>query len=418
MHNLIRHIVKALTTLCLLLINIPIYPISYSFRSISETDGLSDLMVSSFYKDSLGYIWIGTASSVERFDGVHLKHYPILGNNEKLKWVNVITETTGNRIGGIVLGVLIIIIMPIVAVVSLFNGGIEIDTDRLQTMVVENLSAEEQAKLQAVEDTMYAIEDAMLAAGFPARVKEAQVLYVLALSDFADDNGFVEKLVGCFTAEQTDAQLISAVNSAFGTSLAPEDFTQVMQAIRAVYIDTSHYTDPSTKNNLDLVQWAIAAEKAGWGYVWGTFGEVLTESYYEAKAAQYPDEVGGYEDFIRQNWLGGRTADCVGFIKGYGWLNSDTHEIEYGTNGMPDIGADAMYDNATEKGTIDTIPEIPGLAVWHEGHIGIYIGNGQVIHASGTKVGVVQTPIGSSGWTHWLKIPYITYIEETEEETP
>ena len=172
-------------------------------------------------------------------------------------------------IGGIVLGVLIIIIMPIVAVVSLFNGGIEIDTDRLQTMVVENLSAEEQAKLQAVEDTMYAIEDAMLAAGFPARVKEAQVLYVLALSDFADDNGFVEKLVGCFTAEQTDAQLISAVNSAFGTSLAPEDFTQVMQAIRAVYIDTSHYTDPSTKNNLDLVQWAIAAEKAGWGYVWG-----------------------------------------------------------------------------------------------------------------------------------------------------
>ena len=54
MHNLIRHIVKALTTLCLLLINIPIYPISYSFRSISETDGLSDLMVSSFYKDSLG----------------------------------------------------------------------------------------------------------------------------------------------------------------------------------------------------------------------------------------------------------------------------------------------------------------------------------------------------------------------------
>lgn len=126
-------------------------------------------------------------------------------------------------IGGIVLGVLIIIIMPIVAVVSLFNGGIEIDTDRLQTMVVENLSAEEQAKLQAVEDTMYAIEDAMLAAGFPARVKEAQVLYVLALSDFADDNGFVEKLVGCFTAEQTDAQLISAVNSAFGTSLAPED---------------------------------------------------------------------------------------------------------------------------------------------------------------------------------------------------
>lgn len=50
-------------------------------------------------------------------------------------------------VGGIVLGIIIIIIMPIVAVVSIFNGDINIDTDRLQTMVVENLSAEEQAKL-------------------------------------------------------------------------------------------------------------------------------------------------------------------------------------------------------------------------------------------------------------------------------
>lgn len=39
-------------------------------------------------------------------------------------------------IGGIVLGIIIIIIMPIVAVVSIFNGDINIDTDRLQTMVV------------------------------------------------------------------------------------------------------------------------------------------------------------------------------------------------------------------------------------------------------------------------------------------
>ena len=82
-------------------------------------------------------------------------------------------------IGGIVLGIIIIIVMPIVAVVSIFNGDINIDTDRLQQMVVQNLSAEEQAKLQFVEDTMYAIEDKMIAAGFEGKVKEAQVLYVL-----------------------------------------------------------------------------------------------------------------------------------------------------------------------------------------------------------------------------------------------
>ena len=264
---------------------------------------------------------------------------------------------------------------------------------------------------------MRAIESAMTEAGFASRTREAQAIYALLLSDYADDSGMIEKLVACFSAEQTDEQLLANVNAAFGTEIPSEDFVKIMQTVRAVYIDTSHYVDPSTKNNLDLVQWAIAAEKAGWGYVWGACGQVLTESALASKVSQYPNEVGGQEEFIRTHWLGRRCADCVGFIKGYGWLNAETQEIEYGTNGMPDIGADAMYANATEKGMIDTIPEIPGLAVWHEGHIGIYVGNGQVIHASGTKIGVIQTPIGASGWTHWLKIPYINYLE-TEEGTP
>ena len=188
-----------------------------------------------------------------------------------------------------------------------------------------------------------------------------------------------------------------------------------MGNIRAASIDISDFTDPAIKNNLDIVKWAIHAQEKGWGYVYGTYGSVLDETLLTSKIAQYPDEVGGYEDFIRQNWLGGRTADCVGLIKGYGWYNTETAQIEIGANGMPDIGADTMYKNAAEKGTIDTIPEIPGLAVWHEGHIGIYIGNGEVIQAANTNAGVIRTPIGQSGWTHWLKVPYIKYIEESEK---
>ena len=128
------------------------------------------------------------------------------------------------------------------------------------------MSAEEQARLQRVEDLMLEIEDKMLDAGFDQqRVKEAQVLYVLALSDYAEEAGFVDKLVGCFADGQSDAQLISAVNAAFGTNLSAEDFTKVMSAIRAVYISTAGYIDPSTKNNLDLVEWAKNAHPHGWG---------------------------------------------------------------------------------------------------------------------------------------------------------
>lgn len=332
--------------------------------------------------------------------------------------VAVLTDKKLRRtVLGIVLGVIIIIIMPVAAVISLFNGDIEIDTDRLQTLVVENLSAEEKAKLQAVEDTMYAIENEMKAAGFTAeKAKEAQVLYVLALSDYAEQTDFVSKLLGCFAEEQTDKQLIIAVNTAFGTTLNAEDFTKVMTAIRAKVINTSGFTEPDTKNAHDLVEWAKQAQSHGWGYVWGSYGEVLTQKTLNSKAKQYPDEVGGKADFIKAHWLGRRTADCIGLIKGYGWLNAQTGAIEYGTNGMPDIGADTMFENAAEKGTIDTLPEIPGLALWHSGHIGIYIGDGKVIHAANTHAGVIISDVSGSGFTHWLKIPYITYTENTESQ--
>lgn len=322
------------------------------------------------------------------------------------------------RIGGVILGAMIIVFMPLAALLGIFNGDIEIDQQRLQQMIIENLSPEEKAKLQFVEDTMYAIENGIREAGFLAKkVREAQVLYVLALYEHAYEPGFVSKLVGCFAPEQTDEELIAAVNAAFGTDIVTEDFSKVIGNIRAVYIDTSAYGDPGTKNNLDLVEWAKGAKTAGWGYVWGTHCTVLTEDVLAYLLKLYPDNVGNYESVIRSKWMGRRTADCTGLIKGYSWLDPETGEVGYGTNGMPDINSEQMYQNAIEKGPISTIPEIPGLAVWHKGHIGVYIGNGQVIEAMNTRNGVVKTSLAGGKWTHWLKIPYIQYIE-TEEEEP
>lgn len=178
---------------------------------------------------------------------------------------------------------------------------------------------------------------------------------------------------------------------------------------KSVELDVNTFSDPTTKNAHDLVAYAINAWESGWGYVWGTYGQVLTDDAFASKLQQYPEGVGNYADFIRANWLGGRTTDCVGLIKGYGWLDAQTLEIRYGTNGMPDVGANQMYYGAAVSGTIDTIPETPGLAVWHDGHIGMYIGNGEVIEAMGTKYGVVKTQLADRAWTHWLQVPYISY---------
>ena len=134
---------------------------------------------------------------------------------------------------GIIIGIIVIIVMPIAAVLSIFSGDMNIDTDRLQQMITESLTSEEEDNLKFIEDTMLTLDEKMTAAGFPNRVKEAQVLYVLALSDYSREDGFTDKLVDCFAANQTDEQLILAVNETFGTDINSEDFTKVINDIRA-----------------------------------------------------------------------------------------------------------------------------------------------------------------------------------------
>ena len=183
-------------------------------------------------------------------------------------------------------------------------------------------------------------------------------------------------------------------------------------------IDISGFVSPGTKNNKDLAAYAIQAWENNWGYVWGTYGNVLTESLLSYKIQQYPDWVGQNAGFIRSHWLNRRCTDCVGLIKGYGWLDASTGAIRYGTNGMPDYGANTMYRAAVNAGVsgqdygpISTMPDIVGLAVHMDGHIGVYIGNGYVIEAANTSTGVIKTQLVGRGWREWCKIPYINYLE-------
>ena len=164
--------------------------------------------------------------------------------------------------------------------------------------------------------------------------------------------------------------------------------------------------------NKGLVEHAKKALDEKWGYVWGTFGQVLNGLLLNQKLDQYPDGVGKYEDFIKKNWLGKRTTDCVGLIKSYIWWKENNPSYYSKT----DVSANGMYNIAKEKGPISTMPYILGICLWKEGHIGVHVGNGQVIEAHGTKYGVIQTPLkGGTAWTHWLKCPYITYVKEEQK---
>lgn len=329
----------------------------------------------------------------------------------------VASDKNARKVIGVIIGSVIgLLLIPLIAYMGIIGNmdSIEIDTNQVQQSIVQNMSAEEKAKLQHIEDVMTGISKECSKRKLKSIVgKKAQAVYACAFYDVEkSDNDFISKLVDCFEQAKDDNELLNMLNSAFGTNISAEDFSHLMSVISNTVIDID--LSNTDKNNLDLVKWAQMAYDNKWGYVWGSHGNVLTANELKRLEKTFGSHVTDKEEYIKSHWLGRRTSDCVGLIKGYGWYDETSGTIKYGANGMKDVTADGMFNAAVEKGPISTMPNIPGIAVWHQGHIGVYIGNGYVIHAANTYDGVIKTPITSSGWTHWLKVPYINYIEETE----
>lgn len=173
----------------------------------------------------------------------------------------------------------------------------------------------------------------------------------------------------------------------------------------------------------------------GQPYWYGTVVYKCSESVRTSKSKQYPSHYGSsrtsrYKQDIAAQKI---CADCVGGCKGYAWTGGGIGVIEsigtgktytnrYGANGCPDKSANGMFSYAKSKGmdwgTIGTMPEIVGLALHKEGHVGYYIGGGYAVEWRGFSYGCVKTKVSSRGWTHWYKLPFIQYTNETTGTRP
>lgn len=170
----------------------------------------------------------------------------------------------------------------------------------------------------------------------------------------------------------------------------------------------------SEKTNIGLVKHALKALAEGWVYWYGTYGKKCTKDVYNSKRNQYPehytdDRTAKYNQHIAE----GRTcADCIGLMKSYMWLDEETGKLGYGKNGFGDKSANDMYASAKVKGDIKTIPEVVGLGLHKDGHVGVYIGDGWVIEERGFAYGCVKTRLKDRNWLHWFELPGCKYIKD------
>ncbi|MGI6772275.1 MAG: hypothetical protein GX264_07350 [Clostridiales bacterium] len=158
------------------------------------------------------------------------------------------------------------------------------------------------------------------------------------------------------------------------------------------------------KTNEGLIEYAKS--KIGCPYWYGTFGNIASESLLKYKSKQYPKHYTENREATYRSQFGKQVFDCSGLIKGYLWTD-ENGKLNY--NSAQDLSANGFYKACPVSGTMATMPDIPGLLVFMPGHVGVYIGNGEVVEARGFSYGVVKTALLKRPWKNWGIAPFIQY---------
>jgi hypothetical protein len=154
---------------------------------------------------------------------------------------------------------------------------------------------------------------------------------------------------------------------------------------------------------------AFAQEQVGNAYIYGAYGQISTDWFRRARADLYPDAAELIALWAAA-WDGLPAFDCIGLFKAYA-ISAGMRDVD-----VKDINTTkAWYEWTTERGTIEGSTLQPGMALFRvEGtrmlvrHMGIYMGDGRVIHARGTRWGVVEDRLPGV-FTHWAKLNWMDY---------
>lgn len=162
----------------------------------------------------------------------------------------------------------------------------------------------------------------------------------------------------------------------------------------------------------EFVDIAKAIQKSKTVYALGTYGQNITKSLVTAKTKQYPAWYTTH-DLTAYTNNGHRGYDCCGLVKGILWGATDTKQAKYGSNGVPDNGTESIYKDLKNK--CKPSEAKPGYILHMQGHVGIYIGDGKVIEATGgSKRCVALTSINYQKWTGAGESPYLIYDNKPE----
>ena len=174
--------------------------------------------------------------------------------------------------------------------------------------------------------------------------------------------------------------------------------------------------DISTQALIDKFKQALADR---WGYIWGTAGEKWTAAK-QAALEKTTDAERANSRKYGSKWIGHMVADCSGLFSwafkqlgGYMYHGSDTMYRKYCT----DHGK--LSKGKREDGK--TLKAGTAVFVWNGekySHVGLFVGNNQVIEAMGAQNGVTTSKLTATKWTYWGELKGVDYSGAQPEPDP
>ena len=209
----------------------------------------------------------------------------------------------------IIAGVLMLFFLPIIVLSSVLDdiSGSQFDINDVCQIVNTNMTQETRDKIQHVDDVTKNINDEFTDRGLDAlTIKKAQAIYACAFYDTEkSDSDFVTKFADCYEQAADEENLVKMLNDTFGKNIDQKDFDNLMGIVKNNVIEIGNISPDKT--NTGLVEWVNFAYEKGWGYVWGSYGNVLTENQLEIYKRVSGTHVTNYEEYIRSHWLGRST---------------------------------------------------------------------------------------------------------------
>ena len=102
------------------------------------------------------------------------------------------------------------------------------------------------------------------------------------------------------------------------------------------------------------------------------------------------------------------------------------YATKYESNNCPDTSANGFYEYCRKHSpkkywtNISDMPDIPGIAVFMPGHVGLYVGGGYVVEARGFAYGVVKTRLNDRPWKTAAMLPddMLEYVDIGDVDKP